>query len=107
MIHFIQLIQNLGRSENFQTNSFRLILYAYCVKPEPRVKLLLIATRPYSVMLDACALITALMKPPENNFQLVVGRWKFNFWLFVFPTKNQGQIHYFQNFLVTKYLRTA
>ena len=30
-------------------------------------------------MLDACAVITALMKRPENNFQLTVGRWKFNF----------------------------
>ena len=47
--------------------------------PEPRVKLLPIATHPYSAMLDACAVITALMKRPENNFQLTVGRWKFNF----------------------------
>ena len=47
--------------------------------PEPRVKLLLIATHPYSAMLDACAVITALMKRPGNNFQLTVGRWKFNF----------------------------
>ena len=30
-------------------------------------------------MLDACAIITALMKRPENNFQLSVERWKFNF----------------------------
>ena len=30
-------------------------------------------------MLDACAVITALMKRQENNFQLNVGRWKFNF----------------------------
>ena len=30
-------------------------------------------------MLDACAVITALMKRPENNFQFTVGRWKFNF----------------------------
>ena len=30
-------------------------------------------------MLDACAVITALMKRPGNNFQLNVGRWKFNF----------------------------
>ena len=51
---------------------------AYCVIPEPRVKLLLVATRPYSAMLDAFAVITALMKRPENNFQLTVGRWKFN-----------------------------
>ena len=29
-------------------------------------------------MLDACTVITALMKRPENNFQLTVGRWKFN-----------------------------
>ena len=29
-------------------------------------------------MLDACAVITALMKRPENNFQRTVGRWKFN-----------------------------
>ena len=27
------------------------------------------------------------------------------FWPFAFPTKNQSQTHYFQNFLVTKYLR--
>ena len=47
--------------------------------PEPRVKLLLIATHPYSAMLDACAVITALMKRLENNFQLTVGRWKCNF----------------------------
>ena len=45
---------------------------------EPRVKLLLTATRPYSAMLDARAVITALMKRPENNFQLIVGRWKIN-----------------------------
>ena len=29
------------------------------------------------------------------------------FWSFVFPTKSQSQTHYFQKFLVTKYLRTA
>ena len=52
---------------------------AYCVMPELRVKFLLIATHPYSVMLDAYAVITALMKRPENNFQLIVGRWKFDF----------------------------
>ena len=46
--------------------------------PEPRVKLLLIAKHPYSAMFDACAIITALMKGPENNFQLTLGRWKFN-----------------------------
>ena len=38
--------------------------------PEPRVKLLLIVTHPYLAMLDACAVITALMKRPENNLQL-------------------------------------
>ena len=47
--------------------------------PELRVKLLLIATHPYSVMLDAYAVITALMKRPENNFQLIVGLRKFDF----------------------------
>ena len=46
--------------------------------PEPRVKLLLIAKHPYSAMFDACAIITALMKGPESNFQLTLGRWKFN-----------------------------
>ena len=46
--------------------------------PEPRVKLLLIATQPYSAMLNACTIITALIKRLENNFQLTVGRWKFN-----------------------------
>ena len=51
---------------------------AYCVVPEPRLKLLPIATRPYSAMLDACFVITTLMKRPENSFQLTVGRWKFN-----------------------------
>ena len=30
-------------------------------------------------MLDACAVITALMKRPENNLQLSLGCWKFNF----------------------------
>ena len=30
-------------------------------------------------MVDECAIITALMKRPENNFQLSVERWKFNF----------------------------
>ena len=29
-------------------------------------------------MLDACTVITALMKRPENNFQFTVGRWKLN-----------------------------
>ena len=47
--------------------------------PEPRVKLFLNATRPYSAMLDACAVIAALMKRLEKNFQLTVGCWKFNF----------------------------
>ena len=46
--------------------------------PEPRVELLLIATRQYLAILDACAVITALMKRPENNSQLTMGRWKFN-----------------------------
>ena len=36
------------------------------------------ARLPYSTMLDACAVITALMKWPENQFQRTVGRWKFN-----------------------------
>ena len=27
------------------------------------------------------------------------------FWPSVFPTKNQSQTHYFENFLVTEYLR--
>ena len=49
--------------------------------PEPRVKLLLIITRPNSAMLDACGVITALMKRPENNFQLTMGCWKFNYLL--------------------------
>ena len=42
------------------------------------MKLLLIAIGPYSVILDACVVITALIKRPENSFQLTVGRWKFN-----------------------------
>ena len=46
--------------------------------PEPKAKLLLIVTYPYSAMIDACAVITALMELPENNFQLIVGCWKFN-----------------------------
>ena len=40
--------------------------------PGPRVKLLLIATRPYSTMFDTCAVITALMKLSEKDFQLIV-----------------------------------
>ena len=51
---------------------------SYYVMPEPRVKLLLIATHPYSAMLEACVVITALMRRPENNLQLTVSRWKFN-----------------------------
>ena len=50
---------------------------SYFMIPEPRLKLLLIVTRPYCTMLDACAVITALMKWPENNFQLTVGRLNF------------------------------
>ena len=49
--------------------------------PESRVKLLLIETRPYSAMLDACAAITALMERPENSFQLTLSRWKFNLYV--------------------------
>ena len=67
----------LGRSENLQTNAY--FVDAYCVILEPRVKLLLVATRPYSAMLDAFAVITALTKCPEKNFQLTVGHYKFNF----------------------------
>ena len=47
--------------------------------PERRLKLLLITTRPNSAMLDACAVITSLMKRPEGNVQLTVDLWKFNF----------------------------
>ena len=50
----------------------------YYVMLEPRAKLLLIATHEYSAILDACAVITALMKHLDNNFQLTVGCWKFN-----------------------------
>ena len=50
----------------------------YCVMLEPRAKLLLITTREYSAILDACAVIDALMKRLENNFQLTVDCWKFN-----------------------------
>ena len=50
----------------------------YCVMLEPRAKLLLIATHEYSAILDACAVITALMKHLDNNYQLTVGCWKFN-----------------------------
>ena len=46
---------------------------------EAKLRSLLIAIRPPLEMLDACAIITALMKRLENNFQLTVGRWKFNF----------------------------
>ena len=41
----------------------------HTVMPEPRVKLLPVATRPYSAMLDASAVITALMKRSENNYR--------------------------------------
>ena len=51
----------------------------YCVMPESRVKLLLIATRTYSAMIDGCDVITALMIRSENNFQLTVGCGKFDF----------------------------
>ena len=51
---------------------------AYCEVPEPRVKLLLIVTRPFSGKLDASAVINSLTKGSENNFQLTVGGWKFN-----------------------------
>ena len=34
--------------------------------PKPRVKFWLIATHPYSAMLDACAVITALLKRLET-----------------------------------------
>ena len=54
---------------------------AYCVMLELKVKLLLNATRLYSAMLDACAVFIALIKQQENNFQLTLGRWKFNFHL--------------------------
>ena len=68
--------RQIGKFSNkcFQTE----FANAYCVMSKPRVKLLLIATRPYSAMFDACAIITALMKRPENNSQLTVGHWKFN-----------------------------
>ena len=62
-------------NESFQTE----LVDAYCVMPEPRVKLLLIATRPYSAILDAYAVITTLIKRSQNNFQVTVDRWKFNF----------------------------
>ena len=41
-------------------------------------------------MLDACAVITALMKWLENNFQLTVGRLKFNF---SFPEITKSEIN--------------
>ena len=50
--------------------------FSVCVLSEPREKLLLIGTRPYSAMLDACTVIVVFMKPPKNNFELTVGRWK-------------------------------
>ena len=60
-------------------NVSRLFVDAYFLMPEPRVKLFPSATHLYSAMLDACFVITALMKQPENNFQLTGDRWKFNF----------------------------
>ena len=51
----------------------------YCVIPEPRMKLLLIAVLPYSAMIDSFTVITALMKRLKNNLQLFVGHWEFNF----------------------------
>ena len=74
-----RLVVPLGLKE-FANKCFETeFLNAYCVMPEPKLRLLLIALRPYLEMLDACAIITALMKRLENNFQLTVGRWKFNF----------------------------
>ena len=46
--------------------------------PEQSMKLLLIATCPYSAMFDTCAVITALMKLSEKDFQLIVVHSKFN-----------------------------
>lgn len=42
----------------------------YCVVTKPTVRLLLTKTRLYSGIQGACTITTALMKPPENNFQL-------------------------------------
>ena len=39
-----------------------------CVLCDARTESEVIATRPYSAMLDACAVITALTRRPENNF---------------------------------------
>ena len=47
--------------------------------PEPTMKLLLIAILPFSAMIDTFAVITALMERLENNLQLFVGHWEFNF----------------------------
>lgn len=47
--------------------------------PELRVKSLPSETRPYSAILDAYAVITTLIKRSQNNFQVTVDRWKFNF----------------------------
>ena len=75
MRHFCQLIQDLGRSESCKRILPELAFVdTYCVMPEPRVKILFIATRPYSAILDSYAVNTALMKRSENNFQLIVGR---------------------------------
>ena len=71
-----------------KTNASRLGL----LMPEPRLKLLLIVTHPYSVMFDGCTVITALMKQLENNLQVTMGCWKFNF------------LHYVLNIFLFHYL---
>ena len=38
--------------------------------PEPKVKLLLILTHPYSAMLDTCSVTTAFMKRGKTIFNL-------------------------------------
>ena len=79
MRHFCQLIQDLGRPEICKRMLPEWVFVdTYCVMPEPRVKILFIATRPYSAILDSYAVNTELMKRSENNSQLTVGRWKFN-----------------------------
>ena len=45
-------------------------------------------------MLDKCAVITVLMKQPENNFQVTVGCWRSNF------------LHYALNIFLYHYLAT-
>ena len=76
---FLPANSKIRQIKKFANECFQIeFVDVYCVMPEPRVKLLLIATHRYSAMRDACAVITALMKRPENNFQLIVGRWKFN-----------------------------